>query len=123
MNLEINGKDKELKFDIGFIRKMDNLHAMENKQAGLKFGAGLLVANAQLAQYNVPILSDIIYCATKGVKQADVDEAIGEVAEKEGNLDSLFNDIQEAMGKSPILATTIKNLKNKAKKAQQENEV
>ena len=50
MEFVINGKERELKFGIGFIRKLDDVYKVDYN--GIEFGMGLNMANIQLQQFN-----------------------------------------------------------------------
>lgn len=111
MILEINGQNAELKFGIGFIRKMDVKHEAKVGNSGIKFGAGLILANLGLTQYNPVILADIIMCATKGYTARDIDNAIEDYAEEHGDLEGLFEEVKEELGKSPVVKTAMEKMK------------
>ena len=111
MELEINGKIRELKFGIGFIRKLDEIYKVDYN--GIEFGMGLNMANVQLQQYNPSALSDVICAAVKGnVSQRQVDEAIEEYADENDGLGDLFESIIEEMGKSTIVKDSLKRVES-----------
>lgn len=115
MILNINGKDTELRFDVGFIRRLDEVYKMENKAQGIQFGMGLMSANVYLKQYSPVGLSDIIRCAIKPQpSQNTIDTFIDDYAEKNGDLDQLFTDVSDALGKSNVCKATLKNLQKLA---------
>ena len=111
MEFVINGKERELKFGIGFIRKLDEIYKVDYN--GIEFGMGLNMANVQLQQYNPSALSDVICAAAKGnVSQRQVDEAIEEYADENDGLGDLFESIIEEMGKSTIVKDSLKRAEN-----------
>lgn len=113
MIFKIKGQDVELKFGIGFLRRLDEKHQAEIKDSGVKFGAGLIMANLGISQYNPTILSDVIFCATRGYKQSDVDNALDDYADENGDLEHLFDEIKDEMGKSPVLKRALKTHEKK----------
>lgn len=116
MNFKIDGKDVKLKFGVKFVRLMDEKYTIDYQ--GMEFGMGVMHAQMGLAQKSVPALADIVHAATKGeYLQEDVDEAVDEHAEKEG-LKKLFKQIEDELGKSPVVQETLKALKEANKKAQ-----
>lgn len=109
MEFMINGKERELRFGIGFIRKLDEAYTVEMN--GIPFGMGLTMASAQLAQYNPTALSEVIRSAVKGnVSLRDVDGAIEDYAMEHGGLGELFEQVVEEVGKSPVAKDTMKKL-------------
>lgn len=116
MNFKIDGTDVKLKFGVKFVRLMDEKYTIDYQ--GMEFGMGVMHAQMGLAQKSVPALADIVHAATKGeYLQEDVDEAVDEHAEKEG-LKKLFKQIEDELGKSPVVQETLKALKEANKKAQ-----
>ena len=114
MEFKINGKEQELKFGIGFIRKLDEVYTADMN--GVKFGMGLSMAMIQLQQYNPSALSEVIRAASKGnVRLISIDDAIEEYAEENDGLNQLFTDVLEAVGKSKITKDTLKRMENLAK--------
>lgn len=109
MEFLINGKERELKFGIGFIRKLDEIYTAE--QDGLEFGIGLIGATMQLRMKNPTALSDIIQAATVGsITQRQVDIAVEEYADENDGLNDLFVELEEEMGKSTVVKDSLNNL-------------
>lgn len=115
MKLRIKNKEKELKYNIGFIRRLDEIHSVEVDVLGveMQFGVGLVSANVQLGQYSPTILSDIIRAAAE-CTQAEADKAIEDYAEKEGSLEKLFKEVSSELKKSPVVKTTLKKMMGEA---------
>lgn len=110
MEFTINGKDKELKFGIGFIRNLDEVYKADVN--GIQFGMGLNMAMIQLQQYNPSALSEVIKAAAKGsARLKDVDEAVEAYAEENDGLDSLFEEVIEEVGKSTVTKATLSRMK------------
>lgn len=106
MEIEIKGKLRELRFGIGFIRKLDQVYIVEMN--GIPFGMGLTMASAQLNQYNPSALSEVIRCASTGSPSLrSVDKAVEEYAVENDGLGDLFDEVKEEMGKSPIVKDTM----------------
>jgi len=111
MEFVINGKERELKFGIGFIRKLDDVYKVDYN--GIEFGMGLNMANIQLQQFNPTALSEVIQAAVRGVtSQKQVDEALEDYAEENDGLGDLFEQIIEEMGKSAIVKDSLKRVEN-----------
>ena len=109
MEFVINGKERELKFGIGFIRKLDDVYKVDYN--GIEFGMGLNMANIQLQQFNPTALVEVIHAAVRGVtSQKQVDEALEVYAEENDGLGDLFEQIIEEMGKSAIVKDSLKRV-------------
>lgn len=118
MEKKYNGKTVEFKFDkVKFIRKLDSYYKAE--RGGMKFGFGLMMADMQLKQYSVPTLAQVLYsaCVDKLVMD-DIDEIIENEAEEHGTLEPLFEEVFEALGKSPIAVATLQRLEKMTENAQ-----
>ena len=111
MEFVINGKERELKFGIGFIRKLDEVYKVDYN--GIEFGMGLNMANIQLQQFNPTALSEVIQAAVRGVtSQKQVDEALENYAEENNGLGDLFEQVIEEMGKSAIVKDSLKRVES-----------
>lgn len=109
MIIEINGKERELKFGIGFVRKLDELYRAEVE--GIEFGVGLAVAQLQLSQKNPAALSDVIHCAiVRGSTTNAIDSFVEDYAEENEGLDSLFEEVLDSMGKSYVVKSNLEKL-------------
>lgn len=116
MQFKIKDENAKLKFGVKFVRLMDEKYQIDFQ--GMEFGMGVMFAQMGLDQRSVPTLSDIIHAATKGeYLQEEVDEAVDEHAEKEG-LKKLFKQVEDELGKSPVVQETIKALKAANKNVQ-----
>ena len=117
MEFVINGKERELKFGIGFIRKLDDVYKVDYN--GIEFGMGLNMANIQLQQFNPTALVEVIHAAVRGVtSQKQVDEALEVYAEENDGLGSLFDLVIEEMGKSAIVKDSLKRATSLAEQAE-----
>ena len=111
MEFVINGKERELKFGIGFIRKLDDVYKVDYN--GIEFGMGLNMANIQLQQFNPTALSEVIQAAVRGVtSQKQVDEALEDYAEENDGLGDLFEQVIKEMGKSAIVKDSLKRVES-----------
>ncbi len=107
MELTINGKVRQLRFGVGFVRKLDEIYQVS--MSGIEFGAGLIMANMQLAQMNPAALSDVIICASSGkVTERQVDGFIDDYAEEHDGLKELFEEVEAELGKSLVVKDTMK---------------
>jgi len=107
MLFTINGKEQELKFNIGFIRALNKVYTADMN--GISFGMGLNMANVQLQQYDPSGLTEVIRAALKGkFKLETIDEAVELYAEENDGLGGLFEAIIEEMGKSVVVKDTMK---------------
>ena len=114
MELEIGGKTRELKFNMRFVRKLDEFYKVE--QQGLEMGMGVNVAFNALNMRSLSDLAKIIRSAVDGASNVlDVDKAIEDYAEEHGTLEPLFKELSEEMGKSALLTATVENFKRLAK--------
>ena len=117
MEFVINGKERELKFGIGFIRKLDDVYKVDYN--GIEFGMGLNMANIQLQQFNPTALVEVIHAAVRGVtSQKQVDEAVEDYADENDGLGELFELIMEEMGKSAIVKDSLKRATSLAEQAE-----
>lgn len=114
MKIKIKNKDVELKFNIGFIRRLDTIHNVHIEAFGLdmQFGIGLITASVQLAQYSPPMLSDVIQAAA-ACTSLEADKAVEDYAEQHGSLDELFKEVLDELKKSPVVKTTLAKLTGK----------
>src|SRR5699024_8569381 len=111
MAFVINGKERELKFGIGFIRKLDEVYKVDYN--GIEFGMSLNMANIQLKQFHESALIEVIRAAIRGyTSQKQVDEALEYYAEENDGLGDLFEQVIEEMGKSAIVKDSLKRVEN-----------
>lgn len=109
MEFVISGKERELKFGIGFVRKLDENYTASHD--GLEFGMGLMGSMMQLRLKNPTVLTNIIHAAVVGnVTQRQVDVAIEEYADENDGLGQLYEDLEEEMGKSSVVKDSLNNL-------------
>lgn len=110
MEIEIKGKDTELKFNFRFIRKMDAIYRIE--QDGLEMSMGVSMAYNALNMYSVNDLVNVIHASSvEKVSRKDVEESIESYAEENDGLEGLFDEVQDELGKSPLTKATIQRFK------------
>ena len=120
MKLTIAGKERELKFGIGFVRKLDEIYYMD--QSGIKFGAGLNLAIPQLSLESPTVLANVIRAAVKGnVSQQQVDEALEDYADEHDGLDGLFEFVDAGLKTSSITKGSYNRLMETMEEAEQTN--
>lgn len=119
MIINMKGEEKTLKFGVGFVRKLDDLYKAQVE--GIEFGVGLTVAHMHMAQRNPAALADVIRCAIpRGSTVVAVDQFVEQYAEENDGLEELFKGVEEALGKSSVVKSTMKKAKEVAKKVKSE---
>lgn len=117
MEFKIGHKNYELKFGIKCVRELDKVYKIDRD--GLEFGMGVNLSFVQLETKSVTGLSNIIKAAISHINSAPninkVDEALEVYADENDGLSKLFDEIKEAMGKSPVMKETLKDFQEKAK--------
>lgn len=108
MILTINDIDYEIKFGIGFVRRLDEKYYTKGV-AGAQFGLGLESRLPLLLAGDTLVLAEFLYMGTahldKRPKQADIDDFIDTV----GDIDALFDEVVDELKKQN--ATRRKTLK------------
>ena len=109
MRFKIKGEEVKLKMGIKFIRLLDEIYRIDYQ--GLDFGMGVMYAQIGLNQKSVPTLSDVIRCGLGNeFTQDEVDEAVENFAE-EDSLSKLFEQVEQALGKSKVVQETMEGLR------------
>ena len=109
MKFKIKGEETKLKMGIKFIRLLDEIYRIDYQ--GLDFGMGVMYAQIGLNQKSVPTLSDVIRCGLgNDFTQDEVDEAVENFAE-EDSLSKLFEQVEQALGKSKVVQETMEGLR------------
>lgn len=65
-SIEINGKEFELNFGIGFVNQLDEMYKSSGN--GIELGTGLQYAVIYLKDYNPAQLANMIFAATRFAK-------------------------------------------------------
>lgn len=106
MNIEINGRERQLRFDLNFIRNLNEVFQAE--ASGMKVPMGVTLATMQLNMGDYSALSDVIRCAlNNSISQKDIDNVIEELAEID-ETDGLLAEVIEEMGKSSVVKKQLK---------------
>lgn len=106
MQFKVQNKEQELRFGVGFVRRLDKKYFTARE--GIEFGIGLHLTYPMLAARNITILSDIIRCALPGtVSELSVDNAIDKYADENDGLGTLFDEVIEGLKTSNSLKDTI----------------
>ena len=116
MKLKINGQEYQLEFGMKFINELDKRYSVNYQ--GFQFGMGVNMAFMYLNQYNPTVIQNIIAAAIAHEKnrptESEIEEAIVQYAIENDGLDKLFEQLQEELGKSPLLKATIKRFQQAA---------
>ncbi|MBN6890084.1 tail assembly chaperone [Cytobacillus horneckiae] len=117
MEFKINEKMYQLKFGIKCIRELDKFYKVDYQ--GMEFGMGVNLAFMNLNQYNPTALAQVITAAIahepSPPKIYQIDTAIEEYAVENDGLKSLFEEVLDELGKSPVAKDTLKTFKEKGK--------
>lgn len=106
MEIKVQGKLQELKFGVGFVRRLDKKYFQERE--GVEFGLGLNLAYPLLIAKNITALSDVISCALPGtVSVLTVDNSLDAYADEFGGLGTLFDEVLEGLENSNSLKDTV----------------
>jgi hypothetical protein len=112
MKLDIQCRNQQLNFGVGFVRELDRIAPVQT--AGMEFGMGLIKALPALQTYDPAVLSDIIYSATLGnsprVGRQEVDEFIDSMDDVK-KLGKLFDDVLKEINNSVPVKVAVKNMK------------
>lgn len=118
MQLEINGKEHNLYFGLDFIEELDNKYPIESN--GAKFGMGINTALVYLNQGNPRILADLIHAATSTANLRPGLSEIKRWVESQTDLESLFNEFLDELGKQPMTAGAVAKMKKAQEQAEAE---
>lgn len=106
MNIEINGRERQLRFDLNFIRNLNE--SFQTEAGGMKVPMGVTLATVQLRMGDYSALSDVIRCAlNNSISQKDVDGVVEALAEKD-EVDDLLEEVIAEMGKSSLIKRQLK---------------
>lgn len=119
MKLTINNKERELKFNMGFARRIDEAYTYDLKSEGLSMGMGLEMGYPLLLSRKLTALTEFCKAAIGGdVTYLQVEKAIDDYAEKHGELETLFEYVIGELGKSPVTKATVTKLKEETAKVE-----
>lgn len=117
MKFKIKGNEHELRFGMKLARVLDEAYKIDYQ--GMEFGMGVNMALMNLKQQNPVAIGQVVKAGLSHLKtvphQYQIDDAIEEYADQNGDLGELFGELADEMGKSPTLKATINNFKTTAK--------
>lgn len=121
MKFKIAGKETKLKFGLKFCRELDKVYRVDYE--GLEFGMGVNLAFMNLNQGNPVGLAEVIKASSahEGYTEEQIDNAIEDYAEKEGDLSKIFDQVLDEMGKSEVVKHTINQFKETNQKTEKED--
>ncbi|MBD8006530.1 tail assembly chaperone [Bacillus norwichensis] len=116
MKLMINGKEYEMKFGIGFIKKLDQIYPASMN--GVEFGMGIEQSMFYFKTKNPTVLFNVIKAATDHLNSKpsnnDIEEELEKIA-SESQLNGLFETLEHEMRESVFLKQKIEDFEEKAK--------
>lgn len=118
--MEIKVANKEAKYNIGFVRKLDKIYKIESKE-GISFGMGLNLAVPQLMMGSIVTLVDVLACAT-GATEAQVEKYLEKYAEENEDFEEIFDGVMVGLKTSPMTKMTTNKVLNATAQAQTENQ-
>ncbi|WP_339163716.1 tail assembly chaperone [Siminovitchia sp. FSL W7-1587] len=116
MKLMISGKEYELKFGIGFIKKMDQVYTANMN--GVEFGMGIEQSLFYFKTKNPTVLFNVIKAGTDHLQSKPSNNDIEAELEKiafDGKLNELFETLENGMRESVFLKQKIEDFEKKAK--------
>ncbi|GAA5417698.1 hypothetical protein Pryu01_02773 [Paraliobacillus ryukyuensis] len=117
MEFKINGKEYQLQFGMKCINELDKRYSVNYE--GLQFGMGVNMAYMSINMMNPTALQNVILAAASHDKnrpsESEVEQAIIDYAQENNGLASLFDQLKEELGKSPLMKDTVKKFENEAK--------
>ena len=121
MELTINNKVYEFKFNMKFMREVNKRYAKEIDK-GVKKNIGLNYIVAGILDRDIETLVDVLYtsCVTDPrITKPEIDAFIDDECE---DIDALFEEVKDFLGKANATKKAVKNLQemieNEKKKAQ-----
>ncbi|HEP1259739.1 TPA: tail assembly chaperone [Streptococcus pyogenes] len=98
MQLEIKGKNHNVKFGTRFVAEMDKAHVTERE--GMKFGTGLQSTVPFLFERNVVTLAEIIHVGTITESPRPSLNDIYDYIDEVEDIEKLFNDVLDELRQS-----------------------
>lgn len=119
MQIEVNGKEYEVKINIGFVRELDKIYNI--KENGFTMGMGVTLGYSALDMYSISDLTTILRLALPGKHtQTAVDNAIEQYAEDNDGLEGLFEGLKEALRNSSVTTATVEKFQNNLETQEEE---
>lgn len=106
MIIDVNGKDLELKFNLKFMRKLNENYKKESERAGINIGINLLYA--ALRVYDPMAVEDTIRYAkvNNDVTKAEIEEWLDEA-----DIEKLCDDFLKELETAPTTKGAVKIVK------------
>lgn len=108
MQVNINGKNVQLNFGVGFVRELDRFYGLSN-QAGFNLGLGLTKAIPGLKSYDTSVLSEVIQCAAE--PRVTLDEVDALIDNPKTDIEKLFDDVLKCLENANAVKLAVKKLK------------
>ena len=118
MTLNINGKECELNFGIGFIRDLDKKYFLPSN-SGAKFGNGLEVKVPMLLTGDVVTLAEFIHMGTARMeKERPTVQEIDDYIDSTEDIEGLFDEVVSELKKSNACKIKVRYMEERLKEAE-----
>ena len=118
MTLDINGKECELNFGIGFIRDLDKMYFVQSK-SGMKFGNGLEIKIPLLLVGEVVTLAEFIHMGTARMdKRRPSMQEIDEFIDRAEDIDAVFSEVIDELKKSNACKRKLQEMEKELKEVE-----
>lgn len=118
MNITIKGKDYNIHFGIGFMRKMDEKHNTKGV-GGEKFGTGIEIAIPKMTSGDYTALQEILYCGMGESKpnQKDFDDFIDSIEDIDGFVQEVIDELKNSNAARKRTEATLQEVELTEKKS------
>ena len=122
MVININGKEYEIRFGIGFVRSLDKKYFTKGV-AGTEFGVGLETRIPMLLAGDAVVLSELLYEGTCHLKSRPSTKDVDEYIDSVDDIDAFFDDVLEELKKQNATRKKVTAIENdwKIQNAKNEN--
>lgn len=118
MTLDINGKECELNFGIGFIRDLDKKYFVQSK-SGMKFGNGLEIKIPLLLVGDVVTLAEFIQMGTARMdKRRPSMQEIDDFIDGAEDIDAVFSEVIDELKKSNACKRKLQEMEKELKEVE-----
>lgn len=118
MTLDINGKECELNFGIGFIRDLDKKYFVQSK-SGMKFGNGLEIKTPLLLVGDVVTLAEFIHMGTARMdKRRPSMQEIDDFIDRAEDIDEVFREVIDELKKSNACKRKFQDMEKELKEVE-----
>lgn len=118
MTLDINGKECELNFGIGFIRDLDKKYFVQSK-SGMKFGNGLEIKVPLLLVGDVVTLAEFIHMgAARMDKRRPSMQEIDDFVDGVEDIDAVFSEVIDELKKSNACKRKFQDMEKELKEVE-----